>query len=230
MLRDAVFAPAVVGLKRTVIVQLPPGATDVHPLVPMANWFGLAPVNVAPLTTRVPVPVLLTVTFCSAELVVMFWLPKASDAGETDATGVTPVPVTVNVAGDPEALWVIDTDAVFAPTDVGANLTLTVQLAAGANVVHPLVIPNWPASVPVRVALLTTRVAVPVLVTVMFRAAEGVPVLWLPKAREPAVIVAAGATPVPLSVNVDGDPAALWLIVTVAVFEPTDVGTKLTKI
>src|SRR3954449_2046076 len=68
------------------------------------------------------------------------------------------------------------------------------------------------------------------LVTVTVCAAEVVPLLWLPNAR--AFVdseTAGGATvAVPVTLITCGEPAALWAMLTVAVFAPVVVGEKST--
>ena len=66
--------------------------------------------------------------------------PKPSVAGIANTgTGAIPVPVRVTVCGEPGALLAMFSVAVFSPVVVGANRTLTVQLAPGTTVAHPFV-------------------------------------------------------------------------------------------
>ena len=97
--------------------------------------------------------------------------PKASEAGDTAAAGVAtliPVPPTGTAFGDPAALWVMLTAAAFTPVVVGLNVTPMVQVPAGATVVQPFATANCDRSTPVSATPVTERLALPLLVTVMF--------------------------------------------------------------
>lgn len=129
------MAPIVVGLNLTVIVQDPAGAiVTPQPFVTIANCVGLVPPSVTPDTTRLALPVLVTVMFCVAESVPVLTEPKTSEAGVTDAIGVdaTPVPLKATLEGEPpNPSWIIPSVAVLKPVKVGANTTLMVQEAPG---------------------------------------------------------------------------------------------------
>jgi len=78
------------------------------------------------------------------------------------------VPVRVIVCGEPTALSVMVTAAVFAPVDVGAKCPWIVQLAATARLAPQLLAKtNEDAFVPVKAMLVIVRVVLPVLVMVM---------------------------------------------------------------
>ena len=195
MLIEAALAPSVVGVNVTPMVHEAAGATGA-----VRNWLWwrmrpLLPPRVTPDTVRAAVPVLLTVIDCDAEVLARPWFPKASEAGETDATGAAavPVPVRPTLAGEPAALLAIERLAVFAPTVVGAKATLTVQLALMTTVAQVVpAIKNNAASAPVRVTPDTTRLAVPVLVSVTTCVGEVVVSAWLAKASDEAESDAAG--------------------------------------
>lgn len=115
-----------------------------------------------------------------------------------------------------------------APTAVGAKLTVMVQLAAGATVLHPLVAIVNPCPAGAIVAPETTRVAVPVLVTVTGSGVV-VPVFRVPKASVVGLTDAAGAaTPVPVRATVVGEAAALCAMSSVAACAVAVVGAKAT--
>jgi len=101
----------------------------------------------------------------------MFTFAKATDVGDTLAAagtaGAVAVPLTGTLVGEPAALLVMTTLAVFEPTVVGANFTSTVQELPGATVAQLVVVVNEAASVPVTVTPDTTRLAFPVLLTVI---------------------------------------------------------------
>ena len=83
------------------------------------------------------------------------------------------MPPTGTVFGDPAALWAMLTAAVFTPVVVGLNVTVMVQVPAGATAAaQPFVTVNCDRSAPVSVTPVTERLALPLLVTVMFCAAE----------------------------------------------------------
>lgn len=106
-----------------------------------------------------------------------------------------PVPVrfTVLVAGD--ALWTIATVALRAPIAVGLNTALTVHVCAGARVsgtAHVPVRVKSPGFVPPRVTEDSTRLALPLLVSVAVIVPELVCRTWLPNARVAELRLAAG--------------------------------------
>ena len=86
-----------------------------------------------------------------------------------------PEPVTVTTLGDPAALCAICTVALFAPVLVGRNVTDTVHDPPGATVPHVVLVANWVGLVPARVTPVTTRLAVPVFVTVTTCGADTIP-------------------------------------------------------
>jgi hypothetical protein len=223
----------VVGANRTLIVQLPPGAT-VPQLLVCWNWFWFGPLLLTPVTVRLALPVLVTVTGVFPDTVLMVRLPKAIEAGVRERTGVPlmPVPVSATVCGEFGALLVIVSVAVFAPVVVGANRTLIVQLPPGATEVHPLVCWNWPGFVPVRATLVMFKVAVPVLVTTTGEFGDTVLITRFPKGIAAVETLAAsvGAVAVPVRVTVLGEPAALCTMLTAAFFVPAVVGENCTSI
>jgi len=82
------------------------------------------------LTKNGNVPLLVTVTTCGALAVPARWLPKFKLAGESVASGMTPVPVKLEVL-----LTVPETvsDAVCVPVERGTKATLMVQLVFTAK-------------------------------------------------------------------------------------------------
>ena len=106
----------------------------------------------------------------------------------------------------------ICTLALRAPAEVGANLTLIVQLAPPARVVgasgQVAVCEKSPAFVPATPTLLIDRGAVPVFVTVTLCGALVVPTPCDPKATVDGDTCTAGAVPVPLRATECGLPAA----------------------
>jgi len=115
---------------------------------------------------------------------------------------------------------------VSVPATVGAKATFTVQMLPGVTVAHAV---EAVKLAPV-VALLITRLAVPVLVTVIGRVPEVVPTGWLPKLMLVVLRLTAGAvtTPVPVTAAVCGLPVAESDTETVADRAPEVVGLKVT--
>ena len=89
ILRAADRAPRAVGLKLTLMVQLPPAATVLQLFV-CTNSPGLAPVKVMLRTPRGAPPVLDTVTGCDALVVPNVVLAKFRTIGDTLAFGNSP--------------------------------------------------------------------------------------------------------------------------------------------
>src|SRR5580700_6465158 len=96
--------PAAVGVKVTLTVQMPPGATaDVQVLV-AAN----GAVAVTPVTVRLAVPVFVIVTTCTALVVLTTWVAKVRLAGDSETAGCDcPVPVSNTTCGLPGAVSLI---------------------------------------------------------------------------------------------------------------------------
>lgn len=224
------YAVIAVGLKVTLSLQVRPGATGVEQL-PRAMVNG-APA-VAELMMSGLVPVFVTVMVLVVFVLILL-APNAKLAGvENVVRRVTPVPLNETMLGEPAALWAMLTVADFAPAVVGLNLTLMVHDPAGVTVPQLFVTTaNCVGFVPASVTPETTRLAVPLLLTVIVCAAESVPVFTEPKASEAVETTAIGAatTPVPLRVTLEGDPAALWMMATVADFTPVVAGLKITSI
>lgn len=89
-----------------------------------------------------------------------------------EGNAAPPVPDKLIELGEPVALCVIETEAVFAPVVVGLNVTAIVQVPAGARLVvavhAPVAVPkeNSVELVPASANALKTRLAVPLFVTV----------------------------------------------------------------
>src|SRR5436305_472558 len=97
---DADLEPVVVGRNVTLSVHVPAGGTAaVQPLVTV-NSAASVPVLVTTGCGSDAVPVLLIVTVRATEVVLVTWLPKASDAGATAIAGARPVPVSGTVFGE----------------------------------------------------------------------------------------------------------------------------------
>lgn len=187
IVRLALRAPVADGVNASLIVHeldtatLPP--TEQVPPAEIWNSAACAPPSVSVLITSGAVPVLLTVTVWSAEVVATVWL-KLSVVGDTPITGVsaTPVPDRLVVLCPPAALCVTIRLALRAPAAEGVNPTLMVQLLPAATVplaaqVPPLIVNSVP--------LLIDNVprvngALPVLESVTVCAEPAVPTFTLP--------------------------------------------------
>ncbi len=117
---------------------------------------------------------------------------------------------------------------VLAPTVVGENVTLIVQVPEGATVEQLLV---WEKS-PEMPMFEMMRFPEPVFVTVMACGAELVPTPVEPKVTDGglSMMAAVGTTPVPVRATVCGDPGALSVTCTDAERTPPASGEKVTLI
>src|SRR5207249_3387623 len=230
-----VRAPEAVGVKVTLMVQVPPAA-KVAGLVGQA----LAPVLVAAkspeganeLIVKAAAPVFVSVTVIGALVVASSWLPKSRLVGANPTPGAVPFPLSVMICGLPPALSVSDSVPVRAPEAVGVKVTLMVQVpqigrAAGRE---------GEALAPVLVAAksleaaneLIVKAAVPVFVSVTVIGALVVASGWLPKRRLVGANRTPGAVPFPLRENICGLPPASSASDSVPVRAPEAVGVKVT--
>lgn len=175
----AVLVPVDVGLKRTLIEQVAPAASDV-PQEPVAlrtlNWFAPAPL-IAVAIVVLMLPVLLTDTVFDA-LEPTATPVNVSAVGVTviTATAVTEVPARFTTGVPPLVLMLRVAVLLPAGVDVGANLTLSVQLAPCARVEpHPFTSVKSPALAPPSTAPVIDSVPVPLLVSVTVCAVLAVP-------------------------------------------------------
>jgi hypothetical protein len=198
-------APAALGVKVKITVQLPPLAARLMLAVqepPVTANSALA-VDM-PESTNGAVPVLLTVTVCVGEAAVPTVAdPKLKLVGLTWATGLvttaTPVPdkLAVELAG--VALWFTVSVAERAPAALGVKVTMTVQLPplAARLLVAVQVPPVATNSVlPVEIPD-NTKGAVPELLTVTVCVAAAMPTVDEPKltAVDDSAAVGAPTTP-----------------------------------
>jgi len=126
MLTEAERLPLVVGSKVTLIVQLPPAATEVPQVLVCAKSPVLAPVSAMLETLSAAVPLLVRVAVSVPLVVLTASLPKARLVGERPAATVVPVPERLRDWGLPVALSVMLTEAVRLPLVVGSKVTLIV--------------------------------------------------------------------------------------------------------
>ena len=207
--REAVSAPAAVGLNSTETVQLAAAARVVpHVVADFRNEVALVPVIVSDVRVTVPVPVFFTVTNCAAVVEPTVVEANARLVGDSETvSGAVPVPVTATVCGEPVALSTTERLPVSAPAAVGLNSTETVQLAPAARVVPHVVADfrNEVALVPVMVSEVRVTDPVPVFFTVTNCAAVVEPTVVEAKARlvgESETVSVCAAAPVPVRATV----------------------------
>ena len=128
----AVCAPAVVGVKVTLMVQLELAPrVDEQSVIPAKS---VLPVIATPVMVTAPPPVFESVT--EAELLAPTWFQKDIEVGErltAAAGGAVPVPLRLTVCGLPAALSATLSAPLLAPVAVGVNVTLMAQLDPAAN-------------------------------------------------------------------------------------------------
>ena len=161
-----------------------------------------------------------------------FVLSKASDVTDGLICG-TPIAFPLNEIDDglPDALWAMDSVAVFAPADDAVNVTVTVCAVAPAFTVNVAGLTvNREASVPPTVIPVTLNAALPVFPTVNVAVAEE-----FRFALSDSDVVdkeMAGAWPVPVNDTVaapaSAGVAALWAMDREADFAPAEVGANVT--
>ena len=239
MARVPVFAPVVVGLKVTLMVQVSPGFNEAPQLFELirrpavAVWLVIAG---AGLNVSTPCPLLATVTERGPLVTFRAALPKATLVGVTRSTGagVTPVPVseTFTVAGEP--LVLIAKVPVFAPLLVGVNVTLSVQLAPETTVA-PQVVALMTKPAPAVWVIAETEVKFRVPCPVFEMTTVRGPLTTLRLTLEKANVVAdttstgSGGVPVPARETLDTPPTIPLLeILRVAVSAPWACGRNAT--
>ena len=133
MLTEAVRLPSALGVNVTIIVQLPPTATELPHVLVSPKSPALVPESWILVMVTVEFPVLLRVTTWDALGVRRGWLPKFKVEAVRLTTETVPVPVRVTVCGLLVALSVIIIDAVRLPEAVGLKVTLIVQVPCAAT-------------------------------------------------------------------------------------------------
>ena len=155
----------------TEIVQVALGAT-VAQVLAGAKAAASGPDTVTPETTRLALPVLVSVTTEAVDVVFSASLANVRlDGVRLTAGDVTPVPDRPTRVGDPVTLDAMLRLAVLAPAVVGVNVTEIVQVALGATVAQVVDLAKAAASGPDTVMPVIDRLALPVVVTVKFEAA-----------------------------------------------------------
>jgi len=172
------------------------------------------------------VPTFVRVTDFAALVTPVATVPKLKLTGASLA--VVPVPFSAAVCGLPVALSATLTDALRAPTAVGANFTLMVHVAAAASEApHVCVWEKFAAFVPAIVIDVMVIAAVPVFLSVNTFAALVTPVATVPKLKVAGVSVAVPPPPLVLKVAVT---ALAALMVTEHVPVPVQAPDQLAKV
>ena len=237
---SVVGEPAALLVKTTLPLTavVPVGANvTVNELVPPAAMFSgiVQPLMVKPVPligawviVSVALPVLVIVTVFEL-LVPSVTVPNATGEGVRliwGAGAAAPVPVRLNVVGDPAALLVKTTLPLTAVVPVGANVTvneLVPPAATFSGVVRPLMV----KPVPLMVAWEIVNVALPPLVIVTVFGLL-VPSVTVPNATGEGLSEICGATPAPVKGRVFGELLALLVSVTLPEAFPVTVGANFT--
>ena len=137
MLSVAVRLPLAAGVKVTLILQLPPAATELPQVLLCAKSLGLVPVIVRLDIDNASLLELLRVVVCVPLVEPTDTLPKERLPGETAHTGeaaATPVPLRLTVLLPNELLVSMLRVAKRNPVVLGVKVRLIVQLAPGSSV------------------------------------------------------------------------------------------------
>ena len=234
MLSAAAREPKAVGLKVTVMAQLPFAATLAPHLLVCENEVALVPEMLIAVLLNVSgaLPVLVNVTVCVAVEPTAVFAKFRLVAGRLTAAPV-PTPLSETVCGEPEALSAMLSVAVSAPMEAGLKVTVIAHVALIARAaVQVLVCVKELSPLMDTGGLVHVSAAVPELVTVIFCVAAYAPTVVLAKVRLPADRLTAGtaANPVPDKVTVCGEPTPLSATVTAPANEPVAAGLKVTVI
>ena len=136
----ALLAPTAVGIKVTVMVQLPPAATLVPHVLVCEKSLKLAPTMVIEVMVKVALPVFVSVTFMGLLEVPTAVAGNVRLVGEKVTAGPTPVPDSATFCGLMGALSVTSTFALRVPEAVGVNVTLMVQLPPAATLLPQVLV------------------------------------------------------------------------------------------
>jgi hypothetical protein len=148
------------------------------------------------------------------------------------AAALLSVPVKPTVCGEPLALSVMVTAAVWLPAAAGLNTTVMLQFPPAATLV-PHALPSAvksPLLPPVTAMLAMARAALPLFVSVIFWLALAPPTAVAGNVNEVGlkVAVAVAALSVPVSFTVCGESLASSVIVTTAAWLPAAAGLNTT--
>ena len=135
--REAERNPVADGVKVTLTAQFNPAPKLApQPFAEMLKSAAFAPVRAILAIVSVAVPLFVSVTVCALAVAPTTIFPKDRLPGlsvTAGTGGVTPVPESVALSGLVEALVRKVRDAVRAPSAMGINVTLTMQLLPAAR-------------------------------------------------------------------------------------------------
>jgi hypothetical protein len=131
MLSVPVFVPLPVGLNRTEMEQLNPGAMPLGADTQVLVCEKLELLMLILETCKRTLPLFVTVTVCAELVVPVFCVGKVRLIG--DSSTIVPVPVSETVCGLPVASSVIFSEPLLVPAAVGVNFTNIGQLLEAAS-------------------------------------------------------------------------------------------------
>ena len=137
---EAVLLPSAVGVKVTLMLQVPLGARDEPHVLFSPKSPTLAPATLMELKFTGLKPVFETVMDCPALVFPTGSLPNPSVGTESCTTASPPLPESETLCGVPGALSVKEREALRVPFAVGAKLILIWQLAATATLPWQLLV------------------------------------------------------------------------------------------
>ena len=227
-------APAAVGAKLTLTVQLPAVATEppAVQLTPLTRKALLLGVNDARLSAALPV--FDSVTICEALVAPTLVAAKLRLVGAALAIGAvaTPVPLSATLVVVGLALCVKVSVPLAAPAALGAKLTLTAQLPPAAT--EPPLVQLRPVTANALLLVAkddSDKAAPPVFDSVTVCAALVLPMVVEAKLSVVGAALAAAvgaAAPLPLKATVVVFGLALCVKLSVPLAAPTALGAKLT--
>jgi len=133
IVRVAARLPVAPGVNVTLMVQLPPAASEPPQLFDAAKSPGLVPDTAMLEKFKAALPLFVRVTDWAGVVVPCNWLPNASVVEERPTVAEVPVPVMPRVWGLPAALSVKTREAVRGPEALGTNVSVAVHCAEGAS-------------------------------------------------------------------------------------------------
>jgi hypothetical protein len=220
--------PVAVGWNWTLIVQVPPAATEVPHVLVCEKSAGFVPLIETLVMFSADVAVFVSVMLCGELMTPSGWLAKVSEEGESRTELEFPVPVSVAGIGAIVEANVTFNEALRAPPAVGLNVTLIVQEPPAPTVAQLLVCEKSPGFAPCSETVETRTEPVPLLVSVNTWAADLVPTLTVPKSELLGVMLP--TVPDPLSATPCGLPVAESITERVPVNAPFDKGVNVTEI
>jgi len=136
ILSVALFAPTLVGLNFTEIVQVALAATVVQPFTSSTKFD--ASLTVTPLTVRGELPIFVAVTLSAVLVSSTRRSPNPSVAGDTCTPGARPVPESGTAVCPVAASWVMASTALLEPELAGVKVRDRAHSAFGSRLVHVL--------------------------------------------------------------------------------------------